>query len=182
MKRLTSIAMLLLLTIATMAMPQASVTRRSPELAIVEPGGKTTMISSLAGKVVVVEFLFLGSQHCMRVASTLNKLQSEFESRGFQAIGIAFGPEADAGNSYLAAQSLKLTYPLGYATTDSVDNYLARSKDDVLNIPQIVVIDRTGMIRAQSGLRPGNPQLENENSLRALLQDLLKESPSSQRP
>jgi peroxiredoxin len=174
--------MSLLLTIATVAVPQSSVPRRPPELAIVEPGGKTTMISSFKGKVVVVEFLFLGSQHCMRVASILNKLQGEFGSRGFQAVGIGFGPEADAGNTYLAAQSLKLTYPLGYATTDSVDNYLARGKDDVLNIPQIVVIDRTGVIRAQSGLRPGNPQLENENSLRILLQDLLKESPSSQRP
>jgi len=174
--------MSLLLTIATVAVPQSSVPRRPPELAIVEPGGKTTMISSFKGKVVVVEFLFLGSQHCMRVASILNKLQSEFGSRGFQAVGVAFGPEADAGNTYLAAQSLKLMYPLGYASTDNVDNYLARGKDDVLNIPQIVVIDRTGVIRAQSGLRPGNPQLENENSLRILLQDLLKESPSSQRP
>jgi len=44
-----------------------------------------------------------------------------------------------------------------------------------LNTPQVIVIDRAGMIRAQSGGKGGDPALENENSLRTLLDTLLKE-------
>lgn len=180
MRILLNIVVLLAVATVNLAAPPAAVPRKSSEFAINEPGGKTIMLSSFKGKVVVIEFLFLKSQHCLRVAATLNKLYEELRSRGLQPVGIAFGPEADAANVYLAAQSLKLTYPLGYANTENVDNFLVRGKDEVLNIPQVVVIDRTGMIRAQSGPKPGNAQLENEDSLRTLLQDLLKEMPSSQ--
>ncbi len=140
------------------------------------------MLSSFKGKVVVIEFLFLGSEHCLRVAMAINKLYGELGPRGFQPVGIAFGPNADAANTYLVAQSFKLKFPVGYAGTDDVDSYLARGKDDVLNIPQVVVIDRAGMIRAQSGLKPGDPKLENADSLRTLLESLLKESPPADSP
>ena len=140
------------------------------------------MLSSFRGKVVVIEFLFLGSQHCMRVAMAMNRLYSELGSRGFQPVGIAFGPNADAANTYLVAQSFKLGFPLGYTNNEDVDGYLGRGKDDILNIPQVVVIDRAGMIRAQSGGRPGDPRLENEDSLRSLLDSLLKENPGTDSP
>jgi peroxiredoxin len=179
MRTLTSIIVLLMMTGTSLTAPPATVPRKSPEFAIIEPGGKTTMLSSFKGKVVVMEFLFLGSQHCMRVAGILNKLYRELGSRGLQPVGIAFGREADAANTYLSTQTLKLTYPVGYAGADEVDSYLARGKDDILNIPQVVVIDRAGMIRAQSGPKPGDPKLENEDSLRTLLESLLKENPNS---
>ncbi len=179
MRALLTMIVLLSVTHANPVVPPQASARKSPEFAINEPGGKTIMLSSFKGKVVVIEFLFLGSQHCLRVASTLNKLHSELGARGLQPVGIAFGPEATAANTYLATQTLKLTYPVGYATADRVDSYLARGKNDVLNIPQVVVVDRKGVVRAQSGPKPGNPQLENEDSLRTLLQDLLKEDSSS---
>ncbi len=129
----------------------------------------------------MIEFLFLGSQHCLRVAITMNKLYSELGARGFQPVGVAFGPNADAANTYLTAQTLKLAYPVGYTDSDSVDTYLSRGKDEVLNIPQVVVIDRAGMIRAQSGGRPGDPNLEQENPLRYLINALLKEAPPAKK-
>ena len=176
MHRFTYIILLVIFAAWVVALPPASLPRKSPEFAIYEPGGKTTMLSSFKGKVVVIEFLFVGSKHCLRVATTINKLYRELGPRGFQPVGIAFGPEADGANAYLLAQTLKLTYPVGYSSNDNVDTYLARGKDEVLNIPQVVVIDRRGMIRAQSGGRPGDPKLEDEDSLRALLEGFLKES------
>jgi hypothetical protein len=56
-----------------------------------------------------------------------------------------------------------------------VDRYLGRKQQEVLNIPQIIVIDRTGMIRAASGGAPGDPSLEDENSLRSLIDSLLNQ-------
>jgi peroxiredoxin len=161
------------------AMSSPTLPRRSPELAIDEPSGKTTLLSSFKGKVVVLEFLFVRSQHCARVAQVLNQLQQEFGPRGLQSIGIAFdAPNAAVtGGEYLTAmvESLRLTYPVGYAQRAAVDTYLGRAGSDMLSIPQIVVIDRTGTIRAATGGQT-DPSLEDINALRILLEPLLKES------
>jgi peroxiredoxin len=161
------------------ALPSVTVSRKSPEFTITEPSGRTTMLSSFKGKVVVMEFLFIKSQHCIRVATTLNKLNSELGPRGFQAVGIVFDPpNSPSGTEQLLpslVDYLKLTYPLGYASKDQVDGYLGRNGNEVLNIPQVVVIDRAGMVRATSGGRGGDPALEDENALRNLIEGLLKE-------
>jgi len=178
-RKITSMFLLTVLVTSVFALPTVTVLRKSPEFAIVDSSGKTTQLSSFKGKVVVMEFLFVKSQHCMRVAATLNKLNAEMGTRGFQAVGIVFDPPntAEKGAQLLPAvvDYLKLTYPLGYASKNDVDNYLGRNGNEVLNIPQVVVIDRAGMIRATSGGRGGDPALEDENSLRNLIDGLLKE-------
>jgi len=168
---------MLLSAVSVLAAP--SLPRSSPEFRIEQPGGKTILLSSLKGKVVVLEFLFVKSQHCMRVARTLNRLQQELGPSGMQALGIAFdAPNAAAtGGDYLEAMAaaLNLSYPVGLAQTASVDAYLGRSGNELLSIPQVIVIDRNGMIRAATGGQ-GNPSLEDAPALRALLSGLLKES------
>jgi peroxiredoxin len=158
----------LLLLVSAFATSSATLPRLSPELSINELSGKTTMLSSFKGKVVVLEFLFVKSQHCLRVAQVLNQLQRELGPRGLQAIGVAFdGPNAaTTGGEYInaMAESLQLTYLVGYAQRAAVDTYLGRSGNDMLSIPQIIVIDRAGTIRAVTGGRP-NPGLEDVNAL-----------------
>ena len=167
-------AVLLVLTGAAFA---AALPRPSPDFQIVEPGKPVLELASLKGKVVVMEFLFLRSQHCQRVAQTLNSLYAQLGSRGFQPVGVVFDPPTGstagaAGVSFMTSY-LKLTYPVGYATKESVDSYLGRGPNEILNIPQVVVIDRSGTIRAMSGGRGGNPTLEDEAALRTLLEKLL---------
>ena len=70
---------------------------------------------------------------------------------------------------------LSLTYPVGYASKEAVDAYLGRAHGQTLSIPQIVVIDRSGTIRATSGGKAGNLTLEDEGLLRGLVEQLLKE-------
>lgn len=182
-KQIMSIFLIMALITSAFALPTVTALHKSPEFVINESSGKTTQLSSFKGKVVVMEFLFVKSQHCIRVAATLNKLNNELGSRGFQAIGIVFDPPNSGGNGAQLLPSvvdyLKLTYPLGYASKDEVDNYLSRSGDEILNIPQVVVIDRAGMIRATSGGRGGDPTLEDENSLRTLINGLLNEGVST---
>jgi peroxiredoxin len=165
---------------SAVAVSTPTLPRSSPELSIDEPSGKTTMLSSFKGKVVVLEFLFVRSQHCLRVAQELNQLQHELGPRGLQAVGIAFdAPNAAAsGGGYLSAmvETLQLTYPVGYSQRAGVDSYLGRTGNEMLSIPQIVIIDRAGMIRVVNGSQT-NPTLEDVNSLRSLLEPLLKESP-----
>src|SRR5262252_4025748 len=160
-QKLTSLILVFLMMVSTPAAPSSPLPRKSPDFAIHQPSGKQILLSSLKGKVVVLEFLFIQSQHCMRVAKTLNSLNNELGPRGFQAVGIIFDPPnvRTSGESVIqeVVDNLKLTYPLGYAAKTDVDTYLGRTGTDVLSIPQVVVIDRAGMIRAQSGGKPGDP-------------------------
>jgi peroxiredoxin len=173
------VLVVLALASSALAAGPSFVPRRSPEFIISEPSGKTTLLSTLKGRVVVVEFFFIQSDHCTRVARMLNKLNAEMGVRGLQAVGVVFDPpNAPDSRGRLvgpAVDYFKLTYPVGYSSKAEVDNYLSRKQQEILNIPQIVVIDRAGMIRAASGAAGGDPGLEDETSLRSLLDGLLNE-------
>jgi peroxiredoxin len=175
--KIAALIAILFLSASMLAAPPTAVPRRSPEFTISEPSGKATLLSSFKGRVVVMEFLFVKSPHCLRVAKTLNTLYQELGPRGFQPVGIVFDPPGPPGGllsvTYLV-DYLKLTFPVGYTSKESVDRFLDRGESEILRIPQIVVIDRAGMIRATSGTR-GQPNLENEASLRNLLDTLLNE-------
>lgn len=165
------------LGVATLMAQAATLPRKSPPLTVTQPSGDEIRLSNFSGKVVALEFFFVRSPHCLQLAKTLNKLEGEFGPQGFQAIGVAFGPAAGPGVLAHLVEYFKLTYPVGYATPDQVDAYLGREGKELLRIPQAVIIDRSGAIRAASGSR-GDPALENESSLRALIQTLLHEKRS----
>jgi peroxiredoxin len=173
-RKATAVVLSLACAASAIGTPRAVDRRKSPDFAIVQPDGAQTQLSSLQGKVVVLEFLFVRSPHCLRVAQTLNQLNRDLGPRGFQPVVIAFGPDANVPVVTNLIRYLKLSYPVGYSSATEVDAYLGRGEKEILKIPQIVVIDRAGMIRATSGPR-GEPNLENENSLRSLLDTLLNE-------
>lgn len=164
----------ILVLAASASLAQAPVPRKSPEFTITRPSNEQILLSTFKGKVVVMEFMFVGSPHCIRLASMLNTLQNDLGPRGYQSIAIAFGPHSDPALVGHLAQRLNLTYPLGVATSDQVDAFLARHGSEKLKIPQIVVIDRKGLIRAATGA--GDPSLESESTLRPFLTPLLSDS------
>jgi peroxiredoxin len=174
-KRLGSLSTLIALTVSVLLATEP-VPRKSLEFTIVEPSGKQTPLSSFQGKVVVIEFLLINCPHCMRVAQTITKLHKELGPRGFQPVGIAFDPGISEKKVADFARRIGTTFPIGYTSSVAVDGYLGRKAAERFMVPQIVVIDRKGMIRAQS--RPARElNLENENFLRDLLDGLLKEGP-----
>jgi peroxiredoxin len=162
---------------ASSLLAQAPALRKSPELTITKPSGDELLLSSFKGKVVVLELMFVNSPHCVQLAQMLSELQSNLGPRGLQAVAVAFGPHSDQALVGHVADRLQLSYPMGSATSENVDAYLGRSGTEVLKIPQIVVIDRKGFIRASSGAR-GDTSLEDEASLRTLLDPLLNEKVS----
>lgn len=169
------IFLILIFTIPALSAPPAAVPRKSPDFTIYEPSGKVTHLSSLKGKVIVMEFLFLRSKHCIDVAQTLNQLNQELGPRGLQPVAIAFN-KGDTGTLVnRMEQYFKLTFPVGYTDAENVDAFFGRSGNEKLNIPQIVVIDRNGMIRAQNGAKY-DQNLEKADSLRTMLEPLLKEN------
>lgn len=161
------------LTLAASLSGVSPAPRKSPEFAILTSSGSQTLLSSLKGKVVLVEFLWTNCPHCQRASHTIAKLDRELGPRGFRALGVAIDNSlTDRMLNDFITQS-GATYPIGHSTAAAVDSYLGRSPIERLMLPQIVVIDREGVIRAQSSAM-GDPKLEDESSLRALLEGLLK--------
>lgn len=156
----------------------APVPRDSPELKFTDTSGKQRLLSSFKGKVVLVEFLLTACPHCARVAQTIDRLNRDLGPRGLQPIGIALedGPSGPTLTDF--ARNFNITFLAGYTSSEKVDAYIGREPMQRFQVPQIVVIDRNGVIRAQSQ-STGETALEDESHLRSLLQTLLEDgSPS----
>jgi peroxiredoxin len=169
--RKAAAAALLALSVSAMAMPPLP--RKAPEFTIVEPSGKQTLISSMKGKVVVIQFLYTTCPHCQATAQAFTKLQKELGARGVQFFGVAFNDNA-AVLVPPFVQQYGVGFPVGASNPDTVMSYLGFSIMDRYVVPQEVVIDKKGMIRAQSGPQ-GDANLQDPVALRSLLDGLLKE-------
>ena len=173
-KKLVLLSGLFALSVSSL-LATAPVPRKSPELVISEPSGKQTLLSKFKGRVVVVEFLLINCPHCVRVARMISKLQEEMSRRGLQTIGVAFDNGVNGKMVSQFSEQLGLAYPIGYTASTEVDSYLGRTQTERVMVPQIVVIDRAGMIRAQSQpIREMN--LEDDHYLHDLIDGLLREN------
>src|SRR5271168_3415776 len=111
--------------------------RKAPELTIVEPGGKQSLLSSYRGKVVALAFIMTTCPHCQAECGVLTKLQGELGPKGFQPLAVAFD------------ENLHITFPVGYAKERATVVDFLQADDSPTskgwNVPQMVLIDRKGM-------------------------------------
>ena len=163
-----------LILFAAIALAIPPLPRKSPEYTIVEPGGKQILLSSYHGKVVLVGFFATWCQHCQNTAKAFANLQNAFFTEGLQTVGIAINPEADEAKVREFSRLYATNFPMGLSKPDNALNYLGISVMERWVYPQVVLIDRKGMIRAQSDSK-GSPELQDVVSLRPQIEKLLKE-------
>ena len=162
-----------LLVAATCAIG-AEIPRPSPELAIQMPNGQQELLSKHKGKVVVVEFLLTTCPHCQNSSKILSRLKDEFGAKGFQPLGVAINPEADV-NDFVA--KFNVNFPVGKGTRETAYGFLQHSiMAPSFYVPQMVFIDRQGIIRAQYG--GGDPffAANEEANIRGMVEKLLAEA------
>ena len=161
-----------LFTFAAAGLFAGDAPRQAPELMIQLSPEKGMMLSAYKGKVVALEFLLTTCPHCQKTSQTLNRLQRELGSQGFQPVGVAIN---DMANMLIGdfTKQFNLTYPVGYTLRDKAINFLQHPVMTTMMMPQVVIIDRTGMIRHQI---PGNDKLfdNDEKGFRDLIVPLLK--------
>jgi peroxiredoxin len=145
--------------------------RRAPEFVVRLANGQQVLLSQFRGKVVALEFLHTTCVHCQNCSVLMNKLYREYGAKGFQPLGVAFNDFAPMLVSDYVKQ-LGLTFPVGAGNRDEVLSFLQHPIMQLLRVPQLVLIDREGMIRAQM---EGE---EDEAHFRAQIESLLKASPS----
>jgi len=147
--------------------------RPAKELTILEGDGKQTLLSHQKGKVVLIQFLFTTCPHCQALSRELTKLQQQLGPKGVQVFGVAFD-EANAGKAMGYVKQYNVGFPVGYASRDTVLNYLGLSVFDRFVVPQIMVGDKKGVVRAQSDPM-GTAQLQDLGYLTKLTNELLQE-------
>ena len=148
------------------------VPRPSTEFTFVAPNGTQTLLSSFKGKVVVIQFLSTTCPHCQALSKVLNKMSSDM-GPGVQFIGVAFN-EATPAMAEAYARSEAVRIPIDYAPHETVLGYLGYSIMERLTVPQMVIIDKKGIIRAQSEPM-GTEELSSEPYLRKLITGLMAE-------
>ncbi len=160
-----------------LALGTASAEPRTPRpagnLAITLGDGSRLALSKYLGKVCVVEFLFTTCPHCQQTSMALSRINNDLGARGFQPLGVAF----NEGAMMLVPQFVRefqVNYPVGVATRDQVIEFLEHSTMARLMVPQVVIIDRKGVIRHQSSLSD-DEHLHEERNLRKLVEELLNE-------
>ena len=77
----------------------------------------------------------------------------------------------DMVRSYVKDHQLGIL--VGYAPREQATAYLGLSVLERLAVPQVMIIDRQGVVQAQSDAQ-GAPDLQNEANLRGLIGNLLK--------
>jgi peroxiredoxin len=170
-----TLALFLALSLASLSLfAQPPMPRKAPEITILEPSGKQTLLSSFKGKVVVLAFIMTTCPHCQAECGVLTKLQGELGAKGFQPLAVAINdPSGPLVNGFV--QTFHPSFPVGYLPDrQTALDYLQVSDSDKDRwvVPQLVVIDRKGMIVAQSAPK-GSEELQNEDKMRKLLIDLL---------
>lgn len=160
------------LVAAAAAWPQAPVPRAATELTIKAPGDSARLLSSYRGKVVVVQFLATSCPHCQRLSQDLTALAAQL-GPGVQMLGVAFDNTNDAMvEGYV--RNFGVGFPVSRADRAAVFGYLGLNETQRIGVPQVVVIDRRGRIRAQTGPEGGG-DLARPAYLRSLLGQLLAE-------
>ncbi len=164
----------LAIALFAMSAAAANIPRPAPELEFRVVGGQKAKLSQWRGKVIMLEFLLTTCPHCQQASQTMNRLQTEYARRGVQALGVAVNDATgDLTADYVKA--LGLAYPVGWGKRDEVASFLQHPPMVSMMMPQVVFIDRKGMIRAQY---PGtDPFFKNEEQgMRKMIDSLLKES------
>jgi thiol-disulfide isomerase/thioredoxin len=185
--RIAPVSALLVSTLAVTLAVQAAapVPRPTKEFTIILPSGQQKLLSSYRGKVVMMACMFTTCPHCQALSKIITKLQKDLGPKGFQAVGAVFNDEVNTPNAGVNAQvtgnfvnQFEVGFPVGYAAQASVISYLGLSEIERWVVPQVVIIDRKGMIRAQSAAG-GTTELQTEDYLRKYLGELLDEGKST---
>lgn len=138
----------------------ATIPRHSPEFAIqTTTGSKQVLLSSHKGKVVALIFILTYCAHCQKTIEALIPMQKEYGPRGFQVLASAIEDMAvRALPDFL--KRYNPPFPVGFNDRNQVLDYMQIPMMSRLLMPQMVLIDRQGTIRAQFG---GDDEIFNDD-------------------
>jgi peroxiredoxin len=137
------------------SMQATAIGQPAPEINLPSPDGKEIALSSLKGKIVLIDFWASWCGPCRKEMPTVVKAYSKFKNKGFEIFGVSL--DQDKSRWVEAIQKDQITWPqvsdLQQWQSSVVRQY------NIQGIPYTVLVDREGKILAKN-LR--GPELENK--------------------
>ena len=135
MKKIVALSLLL----ATPAMAKVHKGQKAPGFSLPSLRGPTVALSSLAGKVVVIDFWAQWCEPCKRELPELDKLAKEL---GARATIVAVNIDKDRGNAQKLATQLGLSFDVLLDPSGAI-----AAMYDLPKMPSSYVIDKKGIVR-----------------------------------
>ena len=153
----------------------AQIPRTAPDLVIKSPTGMVSMLSKYKGKAVALEFVLTTCPHCQQSCKILTKMHHEFGSQGFTPVAVAINEMA---HMYIEdfRKNFGITFPVGWQLHDTAMQFLQHPVMKPMMMPQIVFIDKEGIIRAQfeGSSTFFEDELKQEANMRTQIKKLLQ--------
>ncbi len=102
---------------------------------------KTLKLSSLRGKVVLLDMFWSKCPHCEEHAPHIVEFYNQYKNRGLNIVGLATDPETELASVRQFMAKAKISYPVGFLTT-MVRAYYGDSHDS--GVPQMVLFGSDG--------------------------------------
>lgn len=118
---------------------EKSVNSKAPDFSLKDAYGKSLSLSSLKGKVVLVNFWATWCPPCKAEMPSMNRLYNEIRGRGFEVVAISTDNSLSTVKDFLARN--RIDFPVLFDETKSVTRQY-----HVFSMPTTFLIDRSGMI------------------------------------
>jgi len=133
------IACFFLLTAMGTNAPAGAEKTRAPDFLLKDLSGKNFSLSSLKGKVIILNFWSITCPPCLSEMSSLNGLHNEMKSRGLEVVAVSSDRSVGEVNDYLNKK--------GFHFQILMDDARAASRlYKVFSLPTTFLIDRNGFI------------------------------------
>jgi hypothetical protein len=114
---------------------------------VAREGAKPFTVGDYKGKVIAFAIILTTCSHCQETCRLLTKLNTELGPRGFQPLAAAINEDPQVPRFI---HDFHINFPVGTVPRETVYGFLEHSMmNPRLNMPQMVFIDRAGMVRAQ---------------------------------
>lgn len=171
MKRIVSLLSVVALSALCLLGGEVIPPKKAPDLAFKIPGQGEKLLSQYKGKVVALEFVYTTCPHCQHASQVMTKIQNDLGPKGLQAIDVAFNDNADLLVEHFA-KDYNVGFPVGWATREEVLKFLGLSVMDRFVVPQLILIDRKGMVHYQTAPL-GDDAIAQESFVRSQIETLL---------
>ena len=118
---------------------EKSVKSKAPDFSLKDAHGGSLSLSSLRGKVVLINFWATWCPPCKAEMPSMNRLYNEIRNRGFEVVAISTDNSLSTVKDFLARN--RIDFPVLFDETKSVTRQY-----HVFSMPTTFLIDRSGMI------------------------------------
>ncbi len=122
-------------------LPAANGSSDTPEIEVTMIDGKKVKLSSLRGKVCVIDMFASWCPHCQDHAPHMVQVYNQFAPKGFVMLSLATDQKEKIADVKEFIKKYKLNYPVGFLSNEVLAYYADTANH---SIPQVVLFGKSG--------------------------------------